>query len=93
MSNLSNLSITIRPCVLMSSAIIGFARVVVDQKILLKEIPISQNEGNLSVVMSSCPVAICAAELDMDILNQVIYGRRQTIEQAVLDEIRKNGTG
>lgn len=93
MPNLSNLSISIRTCVLFSSTIIGFARVRVDQRILLKEIPIFKGEGNLLVMMPSSPVAMCPSEFDLDQLNEMIWRSRQRIESAILDKAIKWGTG
>ena len=94
MPHFPSFSISIRRNYLLSGTIIGFARVVIDKDILLKEIPIFQRGESLGVIVSSEPVAICPIEMDMDTLNRVMYSCRELIEKSILDEVRSlNGKG
>ncbi len=89
MPNFTSLSITIRPCILFSSTIIGFARVKIDNEILLKEIPLFHNAGNLSVIIAANQVAMCSMEFDMDILNNRVWQMRERIEVAIVEEWKR----
>lgn len=93
MPNFSNLSIAIRPCILFSSTIIGFARVRIDHHILLKEIPIFHSNGSVKAIMDRFPVAICAMELDRRMLNDMIWSLREVIELAVAEAWKKQRNG
>lgn len=81
MPNLSNLSIAFRRCYLISSTIIGFARVVIDQKILLKEIPVFRSDKDLTVLISINQVAICPVEFDIIMINRLIWAFRAIISE------------
>lgn len=89
MPKFSNLSITIRRCYLMSSTIIGFARVEIDRHILLKEIPIFHSEGTVKAIIDRFPVAICPMEMDDRMINDMIWSLREVIEQAVAEEWKR----
>lgn len=93
MPNFSNLSITIRRCYLMSSTIIGFARVEMDHHILLKEIPIFHSDDRVKAIMDRFPVAICSMEMDRRMLNDMIWSLREVIEQAIVEEWKKKRNG
>lgn len=94
MPNFSSLSISIRRSYLFSSTIIGFARVVIDNEILLKEIPIFGSEEHVVVQLTVNQVAACPQTMDMTILNRMVWAFRELIEQAIIEEYKKpkNGT-
>lgn len=93
MPNFSSLSITIRRSYLFSSTIVGYARVVIDNEILLKEIPIFRSEENVMVLLSSEQVAGCPEELDINMVNRMIYHLRELIEMAIINEYKKQRNG
>lgn len=93
MPNFSNLSITIRRCPLFASTIIGYARVMIDNRILLKEIPVFHCEGPYLALLQREPVAVCPPELDMDLVNDVLWSLRDVIELAIMEEVKKLKAG
>ncbi len=93
MPNFSSLSITIRPCYLFSSTIIGYARVVIDNEILLKEVPIFRCDDHVTVWLSADQVAACPQELDLAMLNRMVFHFREFIEMAIIEEFKKQRNG
>ncbi len=89
-----NLSITIYPSTSNLSAIIGIARVTIDNRILLKEIPIFHWAGEYTCMMEAKPVAACPEKMDLTMVNEIVWSLRAVIEMAVVEEVKrlKNGT-
>jgi hypothetical protein len=84
-----SLTITIHPSMSNLSSVIGLARVKIDDRILLKEIPVLHWEGSYAILMEARPVAICPPELDMEMLQEVVWSLREVIELAVVEEVKK----
>ena len=87
--------VSVRRSYLFSSSIVGFARIVIDKQILLKEVPIFGGEGNsILVKMSIEPVAACPDDMDMKMLNRMVWSLNHLIEKAVIEKWYKikNGT-
>lgn len=87
----TNLAITIRRCYLMSSTIIGYARVVIDREILLKELPIFCSDDELMVQVSTIQVAMCPEDMDGDMLNRMVWVFRTQLEEAIIAACKKKG--
>jgi hypothetical protein len=89
-----NLSISIHPSNSNLWAIVGMARVTIDNRILLKEIPIFHYEGEYVTLMEAKPVAACPEEMDMEMVNDIVWSLRGVIDLAVVGEVKrlKNGT-
>ncbi len=93
MPTCSSISITIRYSHLLASTIIGYVRVVIDNKILLKELPIFRSGGQYAVQLTCEPVAACKANWDIQELNEIIWSLRDVIELAILNELKKQKNG
>lgn len=89
-----SISISIRRSYLFASTIFGYARVVIDNEILLKEIPVFRSEENMAVQLTRSQVAACPQDLDIDMLNRMVWHFRGIIEMAIMEEVKKqyNGT-
>jgi hypothetical protein len=89
-----NLSITIHPSHSHLWAIVGMARVAIDNRILLKEIPIFHWAGEYTCMMEANPVAACPEKMDLTMVNEIVWSLRAVIEMAVVEEVKrlKNGT-
>lgn len=93
MPTCSSISISIRYSQLFTSTIIGYARVVIDNKILLKELPIFHSEGHYAVQLTCEPVAVCQVDWDMKVLDEIIWSLRDVIELAIVDELKRQRNG
>lgn len=90
MHDVSSFSVSIRRHPLVSSTIIGFARVVIDNKILLKEIPIFYDrDGEIMVQLSVEQVAACPEDMDMGMINWLVWHFRGFVEMAIMEEWKK----
>ncbi len=89
MPSLPSLSISIRRTQWFSSTIVGYARVKIDSRILLKELPIFGNEERMAVILTPAPVAACPSDMNLEVLNRMVYSFREIIEQAVIQTMRE----
>ena len=80
----SRVEVTIRPAYMLTSAIVGFARVVIDKQIMLKEITIFKIDDQMTVLVPQKPIAMCPEELDINTLNDIIWKLQDVIEDYIL---------
>ncbi len=95
MTNSPHLSITIRRTQWFSSTIVGYARVLIDNRILLNELPVFGHEENMAVIITPAQVVACPLDMDLGMLNRMVYSFREIIEQAVIramaEQLKKAG--
>ncbi len=88
-----HLSITIHPSHSNLWAMVGTARVIIDNRILLKEMPIFHYEGEYVTLMKADPVAACPEAMDLTMVNEMVWGLRTVIEMAVVEEVKRLKSG